>query len=370
MKKNILIVTSEFPPLPGGIGNHAHQLAFHLSQQGHQVTVLADYRTYEQQEESQFDLQQPYTVNRISRKKNRWLMYLNRIKSYRQMYSKADVVLASGKFSLWLVGLGSVGFKKRPKLAVLHGTEVNFQKPLLKWSINQALRQFHKAIAVSQFTANLVKNLPLEVQIIPNGITLEDWQQQKTVQKREEQDFPILITVGNLTERKGQANVIKMMPQLLEQYPNLRYDCVGLPTELKALEQLTHELGVAERVHFHGRLSDQELKEKLLQSDVFVMLSQQTSAGDVEGFGIAILEANALGIPTIGALGSGIEAAIAQGKSGFLVPNTDAQAFEKALQAILKAKEQFRQGALQRAEAHNWKVIVKQYLEVIEALFV
>ena len=47
-----------------------------------------------------------------------------------------------------------------------------------------------------------------------------------------------------------------------------------------------------------------------LASDVFVMLSSPTSTGDVEGFGIAIIEANALSLPSIGAKDCGIEDAL------------------------------------------------------------
>ena len=56
-----------------------------------------------------------------------------------------------------------------------------------------------------------------------------------------------------------------------------------------------------------------------MASDIFVMLSEETTTGDVEGFGIAVIEANALGIPTIGTMGSGLEDAISDKITGFLV---------------------------------------------------
>ena len=59
--------------------------------------------------------------------------------------------------------------------------------------------------------------------------------------------------------------------------------------------------------------------------------SSPTATGDVEGFGIAILEANALGIPAIGALGCGIEDAIENYSSGILINYLDTEAFKNAL---------------------------------------
>lgn len=366
-KDNILLVTSELPPLPGGIGNHTHNLAGQLKALGFEVTVLADYRTFDCEEEILFDKKQSYIIKRIARKKRRFWMYLARIKLYRKLLPQAALVMASGKFPLWLVGFGSWGFSKTPKLALLHGSEVNFQKPLLKVSINKALKRFTKGIAVSQFTADLVKDIPLEVHRIPNGIKLEDWALNKSVQKKKEEAYPVLITVGNLTERKGQANVIKILPRLITKYPHIKYECIGLPTELNKLEALVQKFGVGEQIVFYGRLSDGELKEKLVSSDVFVMLSNKTKTGDVEGFGIAILEANAMGIPAIGAKGSGIEEAILNGKSGFLIESSDGVAFSNALETLLKNKEEFRKNALEWAKKHDWGVIVKQYQKVIES---
>ena len=44
---------------------------------------------------------------------------------------------------------------------------------------------------------------------------------------------PQLITVGNLTQRKGQHNMINALPELLKKYPDLHYHCVGIPTEIE-----------------------------------------------------------------------------------------------------------------------------------------
>ena len=56
-KLNILLVTSELPPLPGGIGTHTHHLAGQLHNLGYKVTVLSDSRTFSSQEEIECLLQ-------------------------------------------------------------------------------------------------------------------------------------------------------------------------------------------------------------------------------------------------------------------------------------------------------------------------
>jgi phosphatidylinositol alpha-1,6-mannosyltransferase len=96
------------------------------------------------------------------------------------------------------------------------------------------------------------------------------------------------------------------------------------------------------------------------------MLSSPTATGDVEGFGIAILEANALGVPAIGAMGCGIEDAIANYKSGILVSPYDTSAFLDALQVILNQHEAYSQQAKAWAKSHHWELIIKQYIHAFD----
>ena len=124
-------------------------------------------------------------------------------------------------------------------------------------------------------------------------------------------------------------------------------------------------LGVDHHITFHGKVEELQLKSLLLGCDLFVMLSGTTSSGDVEGFGIAILEANALGIPAIGALGCGIEDAIQQGKSGYLIDAKDSKAFLKAIETLLKDKESFAKQAKDWAKQHDWNIVGERYVEVI-----
>ncbi|MEP5253958.1 MAG: glycosyltransferase family 4 protein [Winogradskyella arenosi] len=366
--KNILLVTSEFPPQPGGIGDHTYNVAYYLSQLGYQVCVIADNRSGSGTEEAIFDATLPFEVFRIRVTRPRVNMYLKRIKLLRAAEQNADVVLASGKFSLWGAALCVAG--KKPMVAVVHGTEVNFKNTILNYSVDWALSRFGKIIAVSEFTKSLLpKDLQSKTDVIPNGFNPVKWKDVQCIEVRL-QGSPKLITVGHVSERKGQREVIQLLPKLQQTYPDITYHCVGLPTEQEDCETLAKSLGVEKRVFFHGRATNDSLKALLEDSDVFVMLSTITASGDVEGFGIALLEANYLGIPAIGASGCGIEDAIDPGNSGFLVPLGDEAAFESALKELLKCSDQYAETSKQWAENHDWKVIIEQYVAVLEGVVV
>jgi phosphatidylinositol alpha-1,6-mannosyltransferase len=275
--------------------------------------------------------------------------------------------MASGKFSLWIVAFACL-FYKRTSIAVIHGSEVNFKNGVLKWSINLALKQFSKVIAVSNYTKSLIDHLNHKnVYVIPNGLDLSQWE-TKTHKPLVIKGQPKLITVGNVTERKGQLNVIKMLPEILQSFPELQYHCVGIPTDAERFLSVAKALNVDKHVTFHGKVDDTHLRQFILASDVFVMLSSATATGDVEGFGIAILEANAMGVPAIGSLGCGIEDAIHEGKSGLLVQHNDAKAFTSALQQLFEHKTEFSKQAKVWAHGHDWKINIKKYIEVIEGV--
>lgn len=363
-KKHILLVTSEFPPQPGGIGTHAYHLAKHLEAESYEVNVIADQRSVSGEEEHTFDSRLSFKVHRVTLRRFRWLMYLKRIYLLFKMISSVDVVIASGKFSLWIVAFVSL-FYKRQYIAVLHGSEVNFTNGLLRLSIHASLKRFSKLIAVSSYTKALVADIQKPVIVIPNGIdtTMLD---SVLVHPIALKGTPKLITVGNVTERKGQLNVIRQLPELLNVYPNLHYHCVGLPTTQAAFLKIAEDLNVANHITFHGRISESELYSYLQSSDIFVMLSRETQSGDVEGFGIALIEANYFGVPCIGAKGCGIEDAISDYKSGRLILPTDTEGFKIAINDILSHYDTYSTIAKTWSLQHAWSHIVTYYIKAIE----
>ncbi len=362
-KKNILLITSEFPPQPGGIGNHAFNLANHLQKNHFSVTVITDNRSPNGQEEQLFDSSNSFTTKRIKVTKPRDIMYFKRILAAFSEIKRSYIIIASGKFPLWITALFSF-FYKRKYIAVLHGTEVNFSSVLKRETTNFSLKRFTTIIAVSNFTKSLVSHLSLKnIRVIPNGISLSV--PRNSPEKQLLKGKPVLITVGNVTNRKGQLNVIKALPDLLKDFPEIHYHCVGLPTEKETFLKEATRLGVEKHITFHGRVSEAKLREFLQESDIFVMLSNTTNTGDVEGFGIAILEANYFGKPAIGSLGCGIEDAIDDGKTGFLIDKNNSEAFLNAINTILKEYPVFSKNAKQWATHHNWDRIILKYLDVI-----
>jgi phosphatidylinositol alpha-1,6-mannosyltransferase len=177
---------------------------------------------------------------------------------------------------------------------------------------------------------------------------------------------PALVTVGRLSYRKGQLNVIKQLPELLKTFPNLHYHCIGIAEKAEEFMEVAKALDVESHITFHGSLEHEAMKQVLIKSDIFTMLSSESKTGDVEGYGIAILEANALGLPAIGSTNCGIEDAINPNLSGILISPNDTVHFKNAISFILQNNAIFKNEAKKWAGAHNWSTIINQYIALIE----
>ncbi len=358
---NILILTAEFPPQPGGIGNHAFHLARELQKNNQKVTVVCDARSRKGKKEVAFDATVIFKVVRISRKNLKLITYFKRVQTAFKYVRNNNTIIASGKFSLWLAAFLSLFYKKK-YIAVIHGSELQLYGGFYRKVTNASLKRFHKVIAVSKYTKSLVSHLNLkEVQVIPNGFSLE----KIVFPKQKQTPAPVLITVGNVSQRKGQHNVINALPTLLQEYPDIKYHIVGIPTDKEKLQKLALNLNVEKAVIFHGSVSEAKKIELLQKADVFVMLSERTKKGDVEGFGIAILEANSLGIPAIGTKGCGIEDAIKDEYSGKLIGNNNQIECKYALKEILNNYEVYSEGAKMWSHNFTWDKVIQSYLVIL-----
>lgn len=353
-----LIITSEFPPLPGGIGNHAYFLADYLHNNGYEISVLTDYRS--EIEDDIFDKKQDFNIFRVKRRQfKQW----NRLVKAFSLVKENKNIILSGKFSLWMGGILSLILKNN-YIAVLHGSELKAGGKFSKWLTKWSLKRFAKIIAVSNFTKNIALkiNSKLKIEVINNGFNLFD-ERLNAVKKII--GNPKIVTVGNVTYRKGQQNVIAILPFLKEIFPEIHYHCIGIPTEKKAFLTLAQSLAVQDNITFHGALPETELVAVLKESDVFFMLSDVLKNGDVEGFGIALLEANALGLPAIGSNNSGIVDAIKSGFSGEVVSPKNQDEIVKAFQKIMIHYKQYSKNAKLWSSHFTWDKIGKKYIELI-----
>ncbi len=383
MKIRLLILSSEFPPGPGGIGTHAYQIARELQRNGWAVLVITPQDYADEDEITVFNYKQAFEIVRLNHKKIAAIEGIYRIWwviRWIRTWSP-DIVFTTGERSAW-IGALLAQLTRKPWVSVGHGTEfgkpLTPEKRLTRWAFNQA----NEVICVSRYTSTVMHQLgisPKKECVIPNGADDEMFYPDEKGITRSilteigiQKDSIILLTVGNATRRKGQEIAIRAMPAILKRFPKTEYLIAGLPTEKSRLEQLAIDLGVQQKVHFLGRVQPERLRSLYQVCDLFLMASQKLADGDFEGFGISVIEAALCGKPAVVSKGSGLEEAVVDRVTGFCVPESDPEKTADAVIALLEQPElqiQMGEAALQRAkEGYTWKIVGKKYRECIGEL--
>ena len=141
------------------------------------------------------------------------------------------------------------------------------------------------------------------------------------------------LCVGTLIARKGQAVLLEAVAKAIARGRLLRVDFVGDGPERRALEDAAARLGIADRVTFHGSLSQDRVRELLERADAFVLPSF------AEGVPVSLMEAMAMEIPCIGTAIAGIPELIESGEDGILVPASDASLLAEAIERLIDDPE-------------------------------
>lgn len=177
-----------------------------------------------------------------------------------------------------------------------------------------------------------------------------------------EKEGNIIVAVGRLGREKGFSWLIKAVSYLSRNNIDCRLVILGEGSERKNLEVLIKELGLEKRVELVGF---QENPYKYLShSTIFVLSSLY------EGFPNVLLEALALGVPSIATrCPTGPEEIITDEVNGILVPPADEKALTDAIKRLLldeDLRKRLSDAGKKRAEDFGVEKIIKQYEEVIE----
>ncbi len=140
----------------------------------------------------------------------------------------------------------------------------------------------------------------------------------------------LLVTVGDVSERKRHADVLEAFLLLRERHPDLRWVVVGGGPERKHLRKRVRKLGLEDRIDLRGRVRHEEAVRIARTGSVFVLPSVD------EAFGVAYVEAMAGGVPAVGARGeSGPEEIRGLGEGMVLVEPQAPERLAQRLDALL-----------------------------------
>ena len=262
---------------------------------------------------------------------------------------------------------------RRPYTVTLRGSLVRFgasglHRRQIMQALSEAARVFSVADSLRQDAISWGID-PSHVQVVGNGVDLERFHPEDRIACRRELGLPedarIMVSVGGLTERKGFHRVIEVMPELLQDYPDLHFVIAGGATpegdneaELRAQVQ---RLGIEDRVHLIGPVSPDRLRHVYSAGDLFVLATR------FEGWANVFLEASACGLPIVTTRVGGNAEVVSSERVGLLVPYGDAPALRDAIRDAL-GRTWDRQAILEHARVNAWQTRIPQLLEAFQRI--
>jgi glycosyltransferase involved in cell wall biosynthesis len=171
---------------------------------------------------------------------------------------------------------------------------------------------------------------------------------------------PALFFAGGNFWRKGLDQVLLALQILRGRVPDPVLHIAGQDKNQKAFRRMARDLGLENRVHFHGRVPPQEVRAMMAGSDIFVLPSQ------TEALGLVYLEAFSAGIPVISGTEGGCREIVIHEKSGLQVPNGRPGRLALAIEKMVRNGDLRRrviEGGKQVLEARSEGALLSASLE-------
>lgn len=351
---NILFISRCWPPVIGGIERQNHAVATELGQITHLDIISNKYG------KRGLPLFLPYALIRA-------LLSLR----------KYDVVLL-GDGVLGILGYVLKLVADKPVACIVHGLDLTYTSRIYQrlW-IQIFLPQLDRLIAVGNETIN--KGIALGIPpdrfvFVPNGVTVPETvpdYSRKELEKFLGRDIrgPVLLTLGRLVKRKGVAWFVnEVVPRLDE---NVTYIIAGDGNDRANILSTIADNRLQDRVIFVGQVSEHDREMLFCTADLFIQPNIRVD-GDVEGFGLVVLEAASYGLVVLASALEGLNDAIQQGENGYLLETGNAESFRQKIESILAEPANlatFGQMARNYVIQHQaWPLIASRYRLLLEEL--
>jgi phosphatidylinositol alpha-1,6-mannosyltransferase len=334
----VLVVTNDFPPRVGGVNGYVAELMRRFPP-GDVTVFAADWPQAEP-----FDARFPQRVVRWpSRGMYPTAPVRDRVEELVRE-SGADIVLFGAAAPLALMGRSIQKRTGVPYATFTHGVEVwAGQFPVTRGLLGSVTRGATLTMAVSDWAVQQLRQVVGPepwIELLPPGVDQTRFHpgvpDAEVRDRHGLDDHPVISCVARLTLRKGQDKVIRAMPWILREIPDARFLVVGDGPDRDRLEWLANRKRVADRVVFAGEVPYDVLAQYFRAGDVFAMPCRTRKLGlEVEAFGLALIEASAVGRPVVAGDSGGAPEAVIHGETGLVVDGNEVDEVAEAILELL-----------------------------------
>lgn len=365
-KNKIILITHEYPPQRGGAGVYCEELGFAASKHSIDLEIWVPLST---------PINDGPKVKKMPHKGSQdWSCSWSLYQFIKKNRSSAKYLHIADPGSLRaMIRFGCLLSNLPPLIITIHGSE------LLRFTrfgaerilFRRLLKRAKKIHVLSKHNEERLKEFCPEVsgniQRLPGAPArrvLPDEQTSKNKNPKFCRDKITLLCVGRIHPRKGQLDLVQAISQLsADTQKKLNCRIAGPVIKKSYFEKLQKLAGQTDcRIEFLQDLNDSDLKKEYENSDLFALtsISQKKS---IEGFGFVYLEASAHGLPVIAHRTGGVEDAVMDGETGFLVGPNDSSDLSKKIELLIKDAElRNRMGKKGKewAARHSWAELVSR----------
>ena len=351
MKKTLLL-TENFPPKEGGSGRWFWELYSRLPND--KVLIVAN----DTPEGREFDKTHELDIVRIELESTEWGLastkglgfYWETIRKVLKLIKEHGIeevhcgrVIPEGVIARALKLLAGARYN-----CFVHGEDVETAATSREHSllVKNVCKNASMLICNSENTANIVRKLGFDsgskCEVLHPGVDTSRFEvAAPDTSFRQQMGWSgkrVLLTVGRLQRRKGQDFLIKSMPALLKEFPDLFYAVVGRGECYDELISLVDQHELHDNVCVYPDMDDEALIKCYQQCDIFI-LPNRTIDNDIEGFGMVLVEAQVCGKPVIAGDSGGTRETMNIGKTGHIIDCSSTENLLKELSPILRNRE-------------------------------
>ncbi len=290
---------------------------------------------------------------------------------------KPDVILFSSMVTASVLPV----MIKRPSVAfatINHGQDVTLPVYPYQWYLPSVFKRLDGVISVSSATREACIKRGMDPQ---KGVALPNGFDMKVVKKLPEKEEArsliekkfnlhlngkkLLLSVGRQVKRKGHEWFVDEVFDKVE--TDVVYIILGDGPENENIRQARENSGQKEKIVIVGKQPDEILNACYAAADLFIMPNIPVE-GDMEGFGIVLLEANRAGVPAIASDLEGIKDVIEPGVNGYKIPHRESDLFAQKIDYVLENElsELSKKSKEYVQEHYSWDTVVDQYISFLK----
>lgn len=375
----ILLLSWNFPPALGGIEYVVENLYHGLKRAGHSVKLLTAYAPSPEDDED------VYRCPKKGLKSYVRFAFCEGSKIAREI--EPEIIVNGSIASAPAAWLLSKRFRV-PYVILMYGSDIKHRG----WIYQRAVRFLsHHADGLATCSAH-TQGLAIEsgcrperIRTIYPGVRLDNFVDVPSAGAEELVEYAqgrrVLLSVGRLIKRKGVLEFVdQVMPTLVDRHPEVLFYVVGDDaTSSLAHKELmrdriqakVEELDLEHHVKLLGKVADADLIRLYFLADIFVLPCLEIP-GEVEGFGIVLLEAALGGTASVATRTGGIPEAVQNGATGLLAEPDDFPLLAEHINTLLEDEARRREladaGARRARECFSWDVIIGEYEKFFEYL--